>query len=89
MGAPYLGKLQVTFSIKNIELHSPGIWPQFKTDLFQNSLSRDIYYLHNVFQWLCIEKLKTTFHFLKEKKRKGNDYLPLFGSAVSRSAIFL
>ena len=30
MGAPYLVKLQVTFFIKKIELHSPGFLPQFK-----------------------------------------------------------
>ena len=37
--------------------------------------------LENVCQWLHIEKLKTTFHFLK-KKRKENQWLRPFASAI-------
>lgn len=54
------------------------LWSQFKTDFFQNSFAWDIYFWHNVFQWLCIEKLKAAFHFLKEKKNKRKWLLNTF-----------
>ena len=58
MGAPYLVKALLQKHLKKLYYRKP---------FSEHILSQ------NVFQWLRIEKLKTTFHFLKEKKRKEND----------------
>lgn len=42
--------------------------------------------MQNLFRWLRIEKLKTKFHFLKEKW-KENDQLRLFASATSGNTL--
>ena len=68
-GAPYLVKLQVTFFIKkNWTSFTRDFYHNLKKALFQKSLSGNIF-LQNIFQWQRIENLKTTLHFLKEKKR--------------------
>ena len=69
MGVPYLVKLQVTFFIKKVELHSPKIFAEILKKLYFRKVLLGAL-LQNVFQRLRIEKLKTTFHFLKEKKEK-------------------
>ena len=43
--------------------------------------------LKNICQWEHIEKLKTTFHFLKEK-RKENQWSRPFASAISGNTFF-
>ena len=43
--------------------------------------------LENVFQWLRIKKLKTTFHFLKEKKKRKS-MIKTFYSLLFRATRF-
>ena len=73
MGAPYLVKLEVTFFIKKLNFIHQGFLPQFKISFTPEMPFAEHILLENVCQWLHIEKLKTTFHFLKKKEKKIND----------------
>ena len=69
-GAPYLVKLPVTFLFKKLNFIHQVFLPQLKKSFIPEKPFAGFILFQNVFQWLRIEKLKTTFHFLKEKKTK-------------------
>ena len=62
--------LQATFFIKKTEIRSPVIFAAILKKLYSTKPFSDHILLQNVFQQLRIEKLKATFQFLKEKKKK-------------------
>ena len=70
MGAPYLVKLEVTFFIKKLNFIHQGILLQFKKCSVPEMPFVEHILLENVCQWPNTEKFKTTFHILKENKKR-------------------
>ena len=59
-----------TFFIKKLNFIHQGFLPQFKTSFVPEIPFVEHILLENVCQWSNIENLKTTFHFLKENKKR-------------------
>ena len=71
MGAPYLVKLEVIFFIKKLNFIRRWFLRQFQKGFTPEMPFAENILLKNICQRQHIEKLKTTFHFLKEKRKEN------------------